>query len=51
MQGRRGGAEELGRRRERYWAYEDEDFEDEDKLSEDDEDFAATGCRRANDDL
>ena len=51
VQGRRADAEELGRRRERYWAYEDEDFEDEDKLSEDDEDFAATGCRRANDDL
>ena len=45
--------EELGRRRERYWGYEDEEeeYEDEDKLSEDDEDFAATGCRRANDDL
>ena len=57
---RRGRREEIprGGRRERYWAYEDEEVEEEveeemeeDKLSEDDADFAATGCRRANDEL
>ena len=53
---RRGKREEIprGGRGERYWAYEDEEEDEEmeeDKLSEDDADFAATGCRRANDEL
>ena len=53
---RRGRREEIprGGRGERYWAYEDEEEDaevEEDKLSEDDADFAATGCRRANDEL
>ena len=56
----RGRREEIprGGRGERYWAYEDEEEDEEveeemeeDKLSEDDADFAATGCRRANDEL
>ena len=54
--GRRAEEEELerGHRGDRYWAYEDDEEDEvveEDKLSEDDEDFAATGCRRASEDL
>ena len=36
-----------GRRGSRHWQYEEEEGEEDEGMSEDDEDFLTTGCRRA----